>query len=321
MKKTVTKALSIIILFSLALLQCLSLTAFAEEDGATEWMLSDDGSTLMRSNGKTYYFYSDTSSLELDPSTVYEFTNPVEYGYIYASSPASEIVWVEDTYYGEPYLYATDKGMEQLAKFAAGSIGSYRLCDQNGKTAMIDADTVKLLNESGTEVLAKTVEVEVSTLKDTERYDLYAYDESDTFSILNGAIYKDGSGALYYLNYLDLGNQHFDADGNFSYRSGTVSLVVLEGDTATTVAISLANMEEKEVEYVYEDGAYTAMGEDVFWVYFLLIGFIFPIPFLIIGLVTANSSLRGKPKYWYALSVAAGVWILLSILLLIILML
>ena len=54
-----------------------------------------------------------------------------------------------------------------------------------------------------------------------------------------------------------------------------------------------------------------------FWFCFILIGFILPIPFLILGLVFPRSEKMGYPKYWYSLSISAGFWILISTIILI----
>lgn len=53
----------------------------------------------------------------------------------------------------------------------------------------------------------------------------------------------------------------------------------------------------------------------VFWVFYVLNGFLVPVAPLVVGLVMAHSDKHGRQKRWYILSGIAGVWILLSVLL------
>ena len=121
-------------------------------------------------------------------------------------------------------------------------------------------------------------------------------------------------GAYYYVNYLTLGNQYFDADGNFSYRSGTVGLIALNSAQSATVQGAVESQSYRYAEYEWEDDEW--IDDDVsagfFWVMLVLFGFLMPIPFLVIGLVLPNSAKRGYPKYWYVLAVIAVVWMILA---------
>lgn len=49
-----------------------------------------------------------------------------------------------------------------------------------------------------------------------------------------------------------------------------------------------------------------------FWVFYVLNGFLLPIAPLVVGVVTAHSAKRGKPRRWYILSALAGAWMLLA---------
>ena len=69
---------------------------------------------------------------------------------------------------------------------------------------------------------------------------------------------------------------------------------------------------------VYDDTTISPFG---FWFCYILMGFIFPIPFLVLGLVFPRSRAMGYPKYWYLLSLIAGGWILIAIALLVLLIL
>lgn len=67
-----------------------------------------------------------------------------------------------------------------------------------------------------------------------------------------------------------------------------------------------------------EEGDY-AEWTVTFWVAFALVGFVAPIPFLIVGFALPRSKKRGSPEYWYIVAILAGIWLLLAAVLLVIL--
>lgn len=130
-----------------------------------------------------------------------------------------------------------------------------------------------------------------------------------------GAIYvMDGS--YYYLNYVNLGNQHFDAYGEFSYRSGEVMLT--KADTYRAAIES--NLLPLTEDYTYEYESEAIFSDDIstplFWIGFVLLGFIAPIPFLILGFVLSRAKKLGCPRYWRIISYIAIIWLALAALLL-----
>ena len=44
----------------------------------------------------------------------------------------------------------------------------------------------------------------------------------------------------------------------------------------------------------------------------IVLGFVFPLPFLVIGLIFPHIKKFGKPKYWYIMSATSAAWILAS---------
>jgi hypothetical protein len=136
-----------------------------------------------------------------------------------------------------------------------------------------------------------------------------------------GAVYRLDDGKDYYVHYLSLGNQYFDAEGNFSYRSGSVSLTVLGEDLSR----ELDKVREQVVPngytyYEYEDSETPLFSETTFWVLYSIMGFVAPVPLFILGLVLSYSKKPGYPKYWRILSVIAALWILFAAILMILLM-
>lgn len=295
--------------------------ATKNEDEITpiEWELSEDERTLY-GNGKTYTRYSLAVDAYLDAATVYiyqSFVTLEDEGSlpVYAATRNAEFVWIEE---GEfLYLYATKQGAEMLDEFGNGSPARYRLESySNLETALISNATVKAIDNGWS--TAQSITVPVSNLKGLFRYHLVAYDESDTLAYIHGAVYEM-DGEFYYINYQKLGNQYFDANGNFSYRNGEVEMILLEGTQRRDVLDAIDKQSERVTEYEWESHGIEHTGMDasvgVFWIALVIFGLLLPIPFLVFGLALPNSKKRGYPKYWYTLAIIVGVWLLIAIVL------
>ena len=150
-------------------------------------------------------------------------------------------------------------------------------------------------------------------------------------------------GSYYYLCFKDLDNSYFDADGYFSYRSGSVQVYKLDDKSRLSIDESIANMTTKEHKKIYEDsvinGHYDIYGNPIdhtddynissnrigavilFFVITFVLGIIVPVVLLILGLVLANSQKSGKGKCWYALVASAALWILSTLLFLLLVIL
>ena len=70
-------------------------------------------------------------------------------------------------------------------------------------------------------------------------------------------------------------------------------------------------------DYYYEYGdeySYDTDGDKVaavlFWIIFVFIGILVPVGLIVLGLILPGMKKLGSPKYWYALSVSSGVWLL-----------
>ncbi|MBQ8408332.1 MAG: hypothetical protein IJY39_05650 [Clostridia bacterium] len=88
-----------------------------------------------------------------------------------------------------------------------------------------------------------------------------------------------------------------------------------------TLGVSAEEIELPEEEILWAENPYYDTAYAVlFWITFILLCFVAPIPFLIVGIVFARSEKRGYPKYWYILSLIAALWLLVSTLLLIVLL-
>ena len=111
-----------------------------------------------------------------------------------------------------------------LGVSAEGDPTDYVVRDVFGLEAPLEVSLLESLDElasSGTESFL----IDVRKLAAMECYELVVYRGFE--ETVHGAIYVS-DGAYYYLNYVNLGNQHFDANGYFSYRSGEVMLTRAE---------------------------------------------------------------------------------------------
>lgn len=179
----------------------------------------------------------------------------------------------------------------------------------------LETDFDMTLLESLDELAASGTEnfpIDVRDLRQAECYEIVIY--RDFEETVHGAIYIL-DGAYCYLNYVNLGNQHFDADGYFSYRSGEVMLTraeayrggieraltpLTEGDSYGEVSGTLYNEE---------------LAMTLFWIGFAILGFLAPIPFLLLGILLPRSKKLGCPRYWRNLVYIAGAWMALALLL------
>ena len=169
---------------------------------------------------------------------------------------------------------------------------------------------------------------DVKTLRDVERYTVYRYDKNECLRFDTATLYRI-DGHWYALDYSALENNNFDADGKLSYRSGNVYLVRLSDDTNRRVVWTFSEIESFNCEYSHEsDKIYAELREQEnednavvytisFYFFFVILGFIVPIPFMVLGFVLPMIKKLGKPKYWYVISVLAFLWMVVALVLLI----
>ncbi|MBQ3153995.1 MAG: hypothetical protein IJB88_02070 [Clostridia bacterium] len=294
---------------------------YRDDSGHVHWYYNSETDTI-RGLGKEYVYYEPTQNLLYDAQKRYYFENEVWvpsggemplYGY----SDNPEIL--ELGYWDG--LYVTEAGRVSLDALCNGNAATYRLRSNSAyyteRTEPIEHDFVQSLT-AGTN--KKTVEV--TALKNALVCYLYGYDGTDAYGCAYGGIYQLDT-EYYYIHYLTLGNQYFDADGNFSYRSGTVEAVVLDEAQAERLTTLNAAMDTHVVESVWEDDE-TRSGMDrtsaaiVFVMSVGFLGFLVPLPLLIVSICMAKSRYRGYPKYWYLLTAVSAAWMVVAVLLLIV---
>lgn len=292
-----------------------------------EWTLSEDEQTL--SDGvNTYTFYKTIPYAELETREVYVYADTMELSVagtcdLCVNPNISDIVWLES--YDEIFLYATDAGKQKLdAWFVNREIGGYRVWSE-GLAASLDKSLLDSMN-AAVEAQAAMRTVRVSDLANLSRYEIYAHDTNELFAKSYGVVYRMTDGGYYYVNYGTLDNSYFDADGNFSYREGTVTLTLLD-ETLTAEFVETLELANEDFlpDYTWEGSMmnldFGVLPAIIFWIFYVLVGFLVPVPFLVLGIVFANVRKWGRPKYWYFLSVFSLLWELFAMLLAIVLIL
>lgn len=323
-----------------ALLLCLILSAnllcapafaaekAADDEKAVDWELSEDSLTLK--GGSKAYFYYDIyldSEYFLNPLSVYEYNKEIRYekdGYtyyltVYSYARGGDIVWLESNY-GEVFaVYVTDEGKLIADKFMNGEHSSARLFDGLGRCSPISEEIFAKLNRAyGTE--EARFHIDVTELRDLDKYEIYVSDSTDTLTYTYGIIY-DNMGTLIYVEHKDLPNNSFTADGFFSYRKGSVEATILVRDTEADILAVIEGLEYPKVEYDSEkNNAFLGIVAFLLIACIAVVGFVAPIALGILGICLARSKKAGYPKHWYILSVTALVWLIAAAALVIVLL-
>ncbi len=295
---------------------------YLDSDGYVIWSYNSDTDTV-RGLGKEYTRYVPSMNIYLDGDVFYFFENEIYYpgeGYVglIASNSAPEIIEINSYY--TLAVYVTDKGRVSLDALQNGEAASYRIETPYGYSATLDAAFAKEL-KNGTEKR----EFDVTTLRNALQFDVLGYDGTGAYACVYGAVYSV-DGGYYYVHYMTLGNQHFDANGDFSYRSGTVEAIKLSDEQARTLLAAERNAEFRMVEYQYEyeDISDHEVNEDgaiiMFVICMVILGFVVPLPLLIVSICMARSHKRRYPKYWYILTAVSAAWMVMALILLIVLL-
>ena len=314
------------LLLSLLLLASLCILPISAE--SQDWDLSEDGRTLTHGDEVDYDAYRLPLGYRIRPHSVYAYEkpafNPNSYydETVYADEPARAIHWL-GYYLTEDTVYLTEDTLEALEDFLGGTPECFYLTDEyDAGESKLEAALVESLDAS---TATETLDVS-RDLYGATRYELLAYDESATLCFTYGAIYEIDK-VFYYVNYTELSNEHFDADGNFSYRAGSVEGRRLTDDLEGSLKPHLNDLENADYapEYSYEEGDYFVPDPNddsplFFWSCYVFLGFLLPTVPLVFGLVLPRREKLGKPTYWYAMAIAAGAWIVLALALMVLLL-
>ena len=296
-----------------ALLSC---TAFA---GEAAWSLSYDEETLTYGE-ITFTLYEPYFPLRVVGDVVYC------YNYVLNDYRSVDTNAEHDPTYADIFdvIYTTERGREALDRLMEGEADSYMLTSKYDASAPISRELVNYVFLAGTNG-RETRTFDVEDLEDALYYTLLGVDEYGYYGCAYGAVYLV-EGHLYYVHYMDLGNQCFDAYGNFSYRRGTVEAVRLTKDQRLSLKNTEGEMIYRPLEYVTMEhsggigiqGTVDSSSRSAFTTGMVVFGFLIPAPLLMVGLIFPRSAKRGYAKYWYVLAGIAALWMLLSVLLMVI---
>lgn len=311
----------IVAIFTLTILLISALSVCASaEDSYARWFLSEDTETLTLNGEKEYYLLYGFYDVYVYNFARYVYENgDTSIGIIGSVCEEPEIVWIESRYDASYYIYATEQGQEYIKALAQSKTEKFRLCNiSGGSTDILSGGLIESLDGYANGDFVPTVDVDVTELPAYPLHEVIAVDETDTLGRTHGAIYEI-NGELCYVGYDGLPNNYFDADGNFSYRGGVVTLSILDESLTAAVTQAFDTYEIRGVKYDYEESVISfesfVTSEPslvAFWIFYSLIAFVAPIPAIVVGIVLANKR-KGGAKYWYVLSCTAALWLLIGV--------
>lgn len=220
-----------VIKISALILILLSLLSFVGCDAEySDWELSEDETVLTESPRYTasYYFIGTLIGYELSGSQIlyddYLYSELKDRTYrVYSPDYESDTVYLYNSSSKIICVYAKEGGGEAAKSFIAGNSAYTRLINADGEAA-------RDIGEVGREELDNLVAdtpIDVERLLDRLVYEVKVFDATGTLSRTHGGIYEL-EGAYLYVNYDALDNSCFNADGSFSYRSGSVNVAQLD---------------------------------------------------------------------------------------------
>ena len=306
---------------------CLFVGAEDSSDGVM-WQVLDNRYERISGDGVIYQLIElpvGCETFSLAPT--YCYANPPEgyeaSGSVFSTEHGGYLIGV--TYFGqEVYYYCREDMLDEQQAFLNGESGDYVFRTPAEDTRQFLSSDVfydctsdlaeALLSDDTTD----TVTCDVTLLKDLPKLELRLRDKSGMLITQLGTLYFFEDGSCGFVNYSKLDNSHFDADGYFSYRQGSVTLSVPSPEILSEVAECTETGYSLYASYDYEE----AYGEDYydslkdsFWVLIVFVGYLLPIAPLTVGLVFANSKKMSHPKRWYIVAGLAALWLLLAVVL------
>ena len=299
---------------------------------AIEWDLSVDKETLGNTESMIYTRYELPVGYEpIFRRECYEFSlgaNVKDGGGFYSVRSYSRYGEIVELYYQESsHIYVTEVGREMLDALVDGTLRCY-LYSYPGNTygsvgiSQAEAEGLEAKYDEMLAGNAPSVTVEAKDLKNELLLELTVTDESCAVGHTVGAIYRyEPTGEPIYISYDSLDNFHFDSEGNFSYRWGTVTALSLADDPiADGIEADILAAKESPTEFSYEfDDVYdyTDEGEPdgiyyldwsvaIFWIVLALFGFALPIASLTMSLIFI---IKRHEKYWRITAGIAALWI------------
>ncbi len=336
MKKTFKIKSTAIALMLTLIISVLSLVSCGSgSNNLYEWDISDDESMIWNED-REYSEYELPIGYKVAFTPTYRFDDDMsdflDYYLIESYARDGQIISVGKNYEEDRY-YTTEKGAKSIDALVNGSYSGIKLY-RGGRASEIDGDLLDKLDNLTVSGGVST-EVDVSELRDVMCYDIRAYDSTGSVYYVHGAIYQY-DGTEWYICYDRLANNYFDADGDFSYRRGTVEMYAIgNGILHTEIVEAMVNMTRVERSTIYEDEDVNPKAERPerekmdpelrakiwFWVVYFIIAFALPAWSLAVGFVNSRSPKHGRDKWWRMVSLGSLIWIIFGFAIMLILIL
>lgn len=306
-----------------------------EEYKPIEWKM-DVNLSCIYGDSKRYDRYYANGAFYGDARKTFEFTNMPMYDglgrHVYGDSADPHIISVRQGN-GYSWIFTDDEGREILNSFVAQEECIYYLENFSEYVyTVIDRDIVRGLKIKYESRMNSLKQVSVAELSEADIYEITVHDITETKAFQQGAVYVMPDGMYYYVCFENLPNSYFDADGYFSYRSGTVPVYVLDGTERTKTDRLIKEMVEKESKKIYEDmvilGVYDIYGNPIeesedpmaavtavvlFILMTVFAGVIVPIGLLIMGLLLSRSKKTGNARCWEAVAASSVIWMVSAV--------
>ncbi len=285
-------------------------------DETPEWVLSKDEQTLSLDT-EIYTKYPIPMGTWIRPYVFYEYNQSVGEdlldvgcpGYIAEDESLIQYQGITLLYsglsqYATVSVYVQPEGKANMDAFTAGEYAQYELGSYH-QSSIISGDMISKWNGSATNTT-----VDVTTLADVPRYYVLGYDQTLTLAHVIGAVFEL-EGEYLYVYYDALDNSCFDANGNLSFRQGTISALRPDAEDSQTVASAIENAKPYSTSRFYEP--VDPLDPTISIICFLLIAspllFILPALLLVFGIVMRCIKKIPNRKRWNTVIILSALWL------------
>lgn len=337
MKKNLTKKVALalaLVLIAFNVFALSSCTSSSLPAGAVDWTLSDDFKTLTNeTDGIEYELYDSNPSVFNHRQYAYVYCDVVcrdfAEGYydesnVYTLTDNKDIVWLD--FDGERYYYVTKDEKLKLDMLRNGQTGKcYIRGGADGKFRVASVPS-SIINEANSD-LKLNVNTEIIDSRILDNYNYYyieRFDSTKSISARYAVVFAKDDIDYLYVRLSDLSPNALDQYGMIDFSSGEmITLVHIRQETVSSLIKTInSGYMSTEVFYTYEidqipynQDYYTEAVTSsmiLFWVAVVVIGFIIPFPFFVLGCTLAFIKKLGRPKYWLTVAAFALLWMLFA---------
>lgn len=250
------------------------------------------------------------NSILLDDATCYVYSSSLESGIKYVAQYGAFAAFVSEG--------ADTSPLDAMLSETPGQIKLYNWDDNVASD--IDYSFVTQLDSLNNNPL----HVNLRSLRDARQHKIFYLGDNKTLSYTHGTIFEY-EGGLYYVNFDNLPNNYFDANGVFSFLRGSIDLYPLDD---STTAVFLEELESQEEyfpnSYIYESEVYKDPEKEredarnTILATLTICGIIAPVITLTFGILNLIIKKKQKNYFAYSFIIPSAVWIICGIILMII---